>query len=573
MEFPEQGSELFAELLRRDIDRAMLLRLLGLTAYVTPQGEPSHLVVGLPMRRAQGGEPRLHIAVWTTSAEHAESLRLALPVPEDSDALRNLRQDLADSIYELFELTSIKWCRVLEDRDEIVVRRDARSPVAWFAGKNVLVLGTGALGSWVAEIAARARPAAIHLVDNSIVTPGLLARQNFTLADIGAGKARALATRLSTIASATDIQAFHEDAHAFAFRDLDRLSAYDLVIDCTASRGVQMKLERDWSVFQGRVRRFVSVVIDGRAQRFIAVSLPPRSDDGPWSAYLRWQYELTADGGQRDIAEAFYSPTATAALFQPEPGCSDPTFVGSTADVFRLAATALNALLDALPAVRETNGVACALPPIDGKAGSFTDRMLPPVQVALAGGYRILIARKALNQARSFVRQNNRLRSAVHETGGLLWGYWNDASGVIVVHDASGPPPDSRHEPAHFTCGIEGTQAEHSYRTEQTLGACGFLGFWHTHPDLPSKQSDEDTAGMANLVARFGHNQRRALMLIFGRTGGAASAGVYLYEAQMPRNGARARVLANQSGSLAFAHKIEFISVGEGQLSLANPVV
>ena len=84
----------------------------------------------------------------------------------------------------------------MEDRPEIVVRRDAGSRLAWFLGKPVLVLGCGSLGSWADEMVARACATTVDLVDNRIVKTGLLARQNFAVNDIGAKKATALAVRL-----------------------------------------------------------------------------------------------------------------------------------------------------------------------------------------------------------------------------------------------------------------------------------------------------------------------------------------------------------------------------------------
>ena len=555
MEFPRKGGDLFGELLKQGVDRNLLLRFLALASLVTPDDDSAHPVIGLPMRRSRAGAPRLHIAVWVTAPEYAKSVRLTIPQADDPESIKVLRQDLADAIYSLFEVTTIKWCQVLEDRDEIVVRRDADTPISWFREKRVLILGCGALGSWAAEIIGRAKCGTIHLVDSSMVKPGLLARQNFTLEDIGASKAFALARRLRAICTGTEVQDFAREAHTFILADLDRVSRYDLVIDCTASSIFQMKIERDWSTVRSSIQRFASFVIDARAQRLLAVSLGRQPNDGPWSAYLRLKYKLCAEEHRPDLVSAFYAREATDALFQPEPGCSDPTFSGSTADVSRLAATALNEIVSDLPTDGNAKGIAFIAPASHNRAGSFDSVDFVPVHEAKAGGYRVLISRKVFNQARAFVRQNNRWRSREHETGGLLWGYWDDACGLIVVFDASGPPPDSRHDPGHFICGVAGTETEHQYRSTHSLGVCGFVGFWHTHPNLPPEQSPEDIRGMAGLVARVGQNQRRALMLIYGRTGGQASAGVYLYEAQ------------------SAASNFELLHVGLAHIPLGIPVV
>jgi hypothetical protein len=555
MEFPQLGRDLFEELLRHGIPREVLLFLLTMSALATPAGESAYIVIGLPMRRAHDGSVRQHISMWATASNYADSLRRVLPEDTDTDELRDLRGALADSIYHLFELTDISWCRVLEDRDEIVVRRDSRSPMAWYTAKRVLILGCGGLGSWAAEMIGRAKPAAIDLVDNTIVKPGLLARQNYILDDIGSPKSEALARRLKSLCHGVKIQGFKREAHRFMLADLVRLKNYDLVVDCTASSILSMKLDRDWLTVRKDIRRFVSFVIDAHAERTIGISLGPESNDGPWSAYVRLKYKLSAEDNRQSITAAFYGPRATDTLFQPEPGCSDPTFSGSMGDVSRLAATALNALVGTYVNDQAACAIAFVLPSVDGETAQFNVYSLPTVVVALTEGYRILISAKALNQARTAVRQNRRLRTDRHETGGLLWGYWDEAARIIVVADASGPPPDSCHAPSHFTCGTAGTESEHGYRMKSSFGACGFIGMWHTHPEVPPMQSSEDIVGMATLVARSGQNRRRALMLIFGRTAGAGTAGVYVYE------------------GLSASHGEQSIIVGVTQLALAEPVV
>jgi integrative and conjugative element protein (TIGR02256 family) len=147
------------------------------------------------------------------------------------------------------------------------------------------------------------------------------------------------------------------------------------------------------------------------------------------------------------------------------------------------------------------------------------------------------------------------MRSHLAETGGLLWGLWDDAVEVIWVFDLSGPPPDSKHDPAHFVCGVKGTREEHDRRMALTSGACGYVGHWHTHPDLASVQSLTDMRSMTELTSTVGQNQRRSLMAIFGRKGQAGSAGIYVYESEH------------------LSAATDLINVGEGQLILPERVV
>ena len=532
MEFPANGADLFRELASAGMDRESMIKNLALAALLAPEGEPLFLVVGLPMRRAKNGSQKIHLAVWAMIPEAASALRKTLPETTDCAKIANIRKKLADSLMTIFEGSGVKWCRVLEDRPEIVVRRDNGTPLAWIAGKNVLLLGCGALGSWAAEILVRSGPRVIHLVDNGIVKPGLLARQNYTLEDIGANKAEALSIRLRAIAYGVDAVPHAEEAHSFIVADVARLREYDVVLDCTASAIFQMKLERDWRIVGGQSPPMVSMIIDGEARHCLTVVLPKNSAGGIWDAYLSTKRRLSIDRIHPQLADAFYSARAKEPMFQPEPGCSDPTFMGSTADVASFAAEALNASLARLELEDKGIGLAWSAPGTDRGERDLSLVELPTFHDTQVGSYRVRIAESVFVQARSWARKNSRERSPGHETGGLLWGVWDDAVRCIWIFDASGPPPDSVHNPGHFLCGVEGTAEEHRKRVRRSNGTCGFVGHWHTHPDMPSGQSGTDIASMATLVSSVSGNQRRSAMLIFGRTAGRPTAGIYIYESR-----------------------------------------
>lgn len=532
MEFPKRGGDFFAELLKQGLDREKILRHLALAALLTPAEEPIHLVLGLPMRRASDGTTRLHIAVWTTDSSFAGLFRSVLPKDSDSETLRDLRKDLADRLYLILETATICWCRVLDDRAEIVVRRYRGTPMASVTGKRVLVLGCGATGSWAAEIVARSGPQIIHVVDNSIVKPGLLARQNYQLDDVGSSKAEALARRLRAVVHGITVEFFDQEAHRFLTRDVPRLATYDLVLDCTASAIFQMKLERDWDTLDLATPPIISMILDAEARRCVTVVLPARAPTGIWDAYVQFKRGLCLAGDRPDIAAAFYSEQAMSTMFQPEPGCSDPTFVGSTADVASLTSTALNLAMTSTTNQHTPLGFAFAALREESRCEACAKISASQPLYARTGLYRIRISNNVFCGARAWVRHNRRTRTPQHETGGLLWGLWDDAIGVIWVWDVSGPPPDSLHDPGHFVCGVQGTAEEHLHRHERSRGTSGFIGFWHTHPDMPSEQSVTDIVGMSTLVSQIGLNQKRAMMMIFGRTRTQASAGIYVYESQ-----------------------------------------
>src|SRR5260370_15990397 len=129
--------------------------------------------------------------------------------------------------------------RVMETRPEVTRRRDQDTPSSWLAGRRVLVLGSGALGAPVSEFCVRASVKELTVADYAVVNPGILVRQPYTDADIGLGKACALANRLSAIREDVGVTPTLGDVRSGCFAPDRDLSAYDLVIDATADASVR----------------------------------------------------------------------------------------------------------------------------------------------------------------------------------------------------------------------------------------------------------------------------------------------------------------------------------------------
>ena len=211
---------------------------------------------------------------------------------------------------------------------------------------------------------------------------------------------------------------------------------------------------------------------------------------------------------------------------------------------------ALDSTINKIAVAQAPSGIAFSVHSPNGSSGKINSFDLSEIQEITVGKYKIRMSKDVESGARGWVKQSKRTRSARHETGGLLWGLWDDAINVIWLFDISGPPPDSEHEPGHFLCGVEGTLEEHALRTKQSNGTCGFVGLWHTHPNMSSGQSMIDVSSMTTLVSSMGHNQKRVVMLIFGQSNGQPTANIYVYESQ------------------SLNKEIELVSVGEEQIKL-----
>jgi integrative and conjugative element protein (TIGR02256 family) len=149
--------------------------------------------------------------------------------------------------------------------------------------------------------------------------------------------------------------------------------------------------------------------------------------------------------------------------------------------------------------------------------------------VLVLGDYQVRISQAAIREMRAWIAQNRRLRNRRIETGGLLWGEWDDATAIIWVTEASGPPPDSYHSEQEFKCGVEGTAAEHQSRTNMTRSSVGYIGMWHTHPDSQPLPSRTDIGGMHYLLTNGTLPLRKNVLLIFGKDSGQDTIGVCVF--------------------------------------------
>ena len=133
----------------------------------------------------------------------------------------------------------------------------------------------------------------------------------------------------------------------------------------------------------------------------------------------------------------------------------------------------------------------------------------------MSGAFEVRISREALAEARAEVRRGARIRGSGIETGGMLLGAFDDATGIVHVDTVTGPPPDSYLSAMYFHHGVEGTQERvepRSTRTAQRHRVRRVLA----HPsDRPRDPSPTDEQGMAAVVGPDG-TTRRALMMILG---------------------------------------------------------
>lgn len=551
-EFPSTGADLLASLEQQDMARDDLLILMavvargnalsaearGIPAPVDddpwphgPGGVPQVVLVGTPSRQVGSGPRAAHLVGWRLDDLTGQITdlygSLLSKTWTGADALRAKVSNLGSNWLATAE---VHWLRVFEDRPEVTLRRDSASSAEWLRNKRILILGCGALGAPVAEAAVRAGAADVTVVDNGVVTPGILVRQAYSDRDIGNPKATVLAPRLRQGRAGARVHARNTNAITLV-RGLSApiADSFDLIVDATADVGVRAAMERHRAAAPESCPPVITLLVGHQARRGI-VTVSRSGASGGGSDILRrlgLAARTTHDRPLADIADDLYPATVRPDPFLPEPGCSAPTFIGSLIEATALAASLFGAGLDALagrltgPAAEPMAAAAIRLEHTDaGPAGQPGTTWLGwPSDVVLQtadGSFQVRVNQPAMGTIWAEARRGARLRGPGIETGGMLLGALDEATGVVHVDVATPPPPDSRCSAVHFLHGTEGNQETVKHYRTCSGDLTMFIGMWHTHPGGPAQPSPTDEAGMANLVTSIVGGPPRSLMLIVG---------------------------------------------------------
>lgn len=533
MEYPTCLLSLLNELLQAGVLVLSLIRLLSLFKSFT-DSEHMHIVVGTPMRGIAGEVPRQHLAVWRIGADSVDAFRASLPQDRDSPELSRIRKDLWEAVLRWASDARVEWCPVREARPEVTRPRDEESPVQWWKGKTAEVWGCGALGGTIAEHLCRAGVGGLVLRDNSTVAPGVLGRQNFEDMDIGEGKASALAARLKRVNP--DLNVIHKwtDLTVDPRPDTDWSKGVDVLFDVTASPAVSKRLEM-LRAHRRTSTSLVGMMIGHQARNGLVVTAGPQATGGTADAVRKARLVAAQRPNLIQYAEEFWPESPRTDSFFPEPGCSDPTFTGSGAEVSSLASTMLLAATDQLAAGQtDMTATFVSLPSDNDPTSSATLSFRPDLTLNDAfGGYEVRMAPSAAAEMHAWVSRSERLVPGA-ETGGVLFGERDDALRVLWVSDVLGPPPDSEASSHGFVCGTEGVDKATTVIRKRSRGASLPVGVWHTHPGGMPIPSETDFEGMAQIISGTQRSLPKQLLMIVGGSGAQHVVGAFLHDRYKP---------------------------------------
>ncbi len=542
LEYPRNAKDLFSCLKSQDIKIDRVQSALTLASIINPTDAPLYLVLGTPMRGIMGEQPRQHLAVWCfpdtlkqVIKTQADSIRL-IPRLSDQEAIeqcKDIAKQCRNLVTKTIECSPLSWCSIVENRPEVTQRRDASTPMSWFNNKRVALWGCGAIGSHIAETITRAGAQSIVLRDNKKVTPGILVRQNFLEEDIGNYKAEALSEKLSKINPKVSLTSSTFDI-ARNLTELPELSDeenFDLIIDATASSLLSVRLEHYLKSSPISVP-IVSMIIGQSASSAILTVASGAYQGSQYELYRRIKLSVANQSELQPYFDEFWPSTGSFINFQPEPGCSDPTFIGSAADMQQLCGSLINKCSEYLTKIDCKLGKEAFASLLPGRSSQYlkADFQYPPyLRIHKHGSYEVRIAKTAWDKIQEVIDGSPYEGGRVCETGGLLFGQYDQAAQVVWISDVIGPPPDSIAKPEHFECGIEGTEEKNKQLSDLSRGAIHYLGMWHTHPVSKAAPSKTDLEGMTKVI--FGTNLVSAnqLLLIVGYSASTAEIGTYKF--------------------------------------------
>jgi proteasome lid subunit RPN8/RPN11 len=532
-EFPRTLADLVAALADRGVPREEFILLLTAIAQINSsiaaspdQVTPLYSVIGAPMRGIAGDTQRLtHLAVWKLSTPHAimAANLLSLADARTSDFTSFIRP-VMETARPWINTARLTWARVYEQRPEIVIRRDADRSAKWLRGRRVLVLGCGALGARVAEHCLRSGAAKITVADQARINPGVLVRQPYTDDDIGFGKSAVLARRLHAIKPDASIHELPGDILETLFRERGAVPEADLVIDATASRTISAMIEWQRWTSAAPWPPILTIAVGHDCQLGVAALALPAATGGAADIFHRLALAALATPPLKDVADDFFPNPGSRNLFQPELGCSDPTFTGADAEAAALAAQLFawgigrihaNDSGDLFPA----KSLYVARLPGDSTSPAISSLLEWDNDVTLLdtrSGYQIRIQPEVLAAMRSEARRSAQRFGWLFETGGILLGRIDDACRVIWVTAAEGPSVDSQSAPHYFRHGLVGVEECIAAHRVMAGERAHFVGMWHTHPGMLAAPSRTDVTAMGVLLVPARKAPPRAVIIVLG---------------------------------------------------------
>lgn len=365
-----------------------------------------------------------------------------------------------------------------------------------------VLVGSGSLGSQMADIWAREAWGVWTLIDDDVVKPHNIPRHRAYYGQVGHSKASAISSMMNACLPAGDAThtSIISDATATNTNVRTALKNAALIVDISTT----LYVPRDFSR-QDDLDRMASIFLTPSGNTSVLL-LEDAARTIRLDALEAQYYRL--------IVRASWGSTHLAGHLAEQlwvgAGCREATTILSPDLISVHAGT----LCRQLRRRRDHVDAHIGTWRYESDTGSLiSDSVIAhPVIEERRGDWRIVWDEGLKDSIQSL-----RSQRLPKETGGVLIGFIDHVLKSVYLVDALAATPDSIESNGSFARGVDGLAERINVISEMTAGVVGYVGEWHSHPKgCSTNPSMDDVTQLAFLTSHLRHEGAPALMLIAG---------------------------------------------------------
>ena len=434
------------------------------------------LLLSLPKTRAAGGHVESYEFRAFSGSSSVDEVAQEIGILSIKD--KTLALLLRDDESMKGNKIEFEVLNVLENFSVPMARR--MSGLTEKVSKNITIIGTGALGSQIAENLGRMGAADLMLIDKDIMLPHNLARHSLGREFVGTAKSLGLMVKLGSILnnySALDC-AICDILKPGQFTEKVKaaVSKANLVVDCSTSIAVARKISEDSFCNCPRVSIFLNPS---------GTDLVVLAED--WSRTLKLDYlEMAYYRCLLNDPNLVNHLTDSSGEIRYGSSCRDLSSIIPQDHITLHAALATRTILKLIDSHQPMAGI------WNFSAESFSVHYL---DIPYSTEIRCRFQSWTLCTDELLLKKISGLRAAKlpNETGGVLLGSYNVRTKTVYVVDSILAPPDSEEYPFAFIRGYRGQAGKIEKVQKTTAQNLTYVGEWHSHPDgigIAASQAD-----------------------------------------------------------------------------------
>ena len=366
---------------------------------------------------------------------------------------------------------------------------------------DICVIGVGALGSTVVEIACREGQKNITVFDSDIYMPHNKARHVLSAEAIGFPKTHSLFKEINqklnyrciTNSVYTDIVKEIDDPETF-----ERLRASSLIIDTSASVPVSRALSN-----VSDLGRCASLFLNPGGTDFVV--LLEDKDKEISLADLEAEYYVAL---QRDANLFNHLNPEQEKQIRYGASCRDLSSTISMSDISVAAGVGWREIREAF--VNDAATIKIWGKQSNGELNLSQPRPAWYIDYFTEFDWTVSWSTRLISELK-----NTRISQLPNETGGVLIAMIDHDQKTIHICEDVAAPPDSLSASSFFTRGKSGLVEKLGAIEKRTMGNLKYVGEWHSHPSgFGADASPTDEKLFQSLLNNFGHNSEPLIMAI-----------------------------------------------------------